>query len=153
MFPSRSVSSVVAPIVAFVLVLGAGIAFREPLASWWHQRQPAPTVSIDMNDLPEDAIERALRLASVDSTRKNEWVEAVPGIEASALSAVHREIFIRQANAQRCSCGCGFTLAACRAFDPSCEVSLPIVQALFDSVSQGLIRPSAGLRERPAGLR
>lgn len=150
MFPRHVFARFIAPLAVFVLVFGIGVAFREPLSAWWGQRQPARApVVIGADDLPEDAVERALRLAGVDSTRRNEWVEAVPGIEVAQLSAARRETFIRHANAQRCTCGCGFTLAACRAFDPSCEVSLPIVQSLLDSVSRGLVVEARGLRTRP----
>lgn len=150
MFPRSPWSRVIAPLAVFVLVLGVGVAFREPLVAWWARRQPPPApVAVDTSTLPEDAIERSLRQAAVDSTRKDEWVETVPGIDATLLSAAQRETFIRYANAERCSCGCGFTLAACRAFDPSCEFSLPLVTALFDSVASGLIDDPAGLRERP----
>lgn len=145
-----SLPSRIAPVAVFVLILGAGLAFREPLAAWWAKHQPPPRpVVIDMESLPADAVERALEMAGPDSTRRDEWVETVPGIDASLLSAGQRETFIRFANARRCSCGCGFTLAACRAFDPTCEVSLPIVQALHDSVARGLIGQAAALRPRP----
>ena len=46
--------------------------------------------------------------------------------------------------------GCGYTLAACRAFDSSCDVSAPRVQTLFDSVKAGRIRSAARIRERPS---
>ena len=61
-----------------------------------------------------------------------------------------RGIFVRFANAERCTCGCGYTLAACRAFDSSCDVSAPRVQSLLDSVRAGRIRSAAGIRKRPA---
>ena len=73
-----------------------------------------------------------------------------PGFDLVALSASQREIFVRFANAERCTCGCGYTLAACRAFDSSCDVSAPRVQTLFDSVKAGRIRSAARIRERPS---
>lgn len=152
MLPRSPLSRLIAPLAVFALVFGVGVAFREPLTAWWVSRQPPPPpppVSVDTRALPEDAIERSLAQAGVDSTRRDEWVETVPGIDARLLSAAQRETFIRFANARRCSCGCGFTLAACRAFDPSCESSLPLVTALFDSVAQGRIADAEGLRARP----
>lgn len=99
---------------------------------------------------PEDDVQRALRLAGVDSTKKNEWVDEIPSADLSALAPRQAEIFLRFANARRCTCGCGFTLAACRVFDPSCEISGPLVAALLDSVARGLVTDTRGLRERPA---
>jgi len=150
MVPRSPLARLIAPLAVFALVFGVGVAFRQPLAAWWASRQPPPApVVIDTSRLPADAVERSLRQAGVDSTRRDEWVETVPGIDARLLSASQRETFIRHANSQRCSCGCGFTLAACRAFDPSCETSLPLVQALFDSVASGRIVGTSGLRARP----
>ncbi len=105
-----------------------------------------PPVTLD----PDDDVERALRLAGVDSTKKNEWVDEIPSADLSALDARQTEVFLRFANARRCTCGCGFTLAACRRFDPTCEVSGPLVAALLDSVARGLVTETRGLRERPA---
>ncbi|HEY3215273.1 MAG TPA: hypothetical protein VGK93_02145 [Candidatus Eisenbacteria bacterium] len=57
------------------------------------------------------------------------------------------------ANAERCTCGCGYTLAGCRAYDPTCEVSLPRIEGLLDSVRDGHIREARGVRSRPPTLR
>src|SRR5207244_4091094 len=87
----------------------------------------------------------------VDSAEiKSRWTEDLRGVDLSALTAPQREILVRHANAERCTCGCGFTLAACRAFDATCPVSLPLAERLRDSVAAGLIRSAAGLRTRPA---
>ena len=154
MVPDRPITRLAAPAAVFVLIVGVGVAFREPLGAWLRgQGRPPAEVVLGEADLPEDAVERSLALAGVDSTRRNEWVDTVPGIDAAAMSAVQSATFIRFANARRCTCGCGFTPAACRAFDPTCEVSLPIVQALHDSVLRGLVRESSALRAPPQGGR
>jgi hypothetical protein len=98
---------------------------------------------------PEDSAQRAQRLGGVDSTKKNEWVDEIPGADLSRLDPARVEIFLRFANARRCTCGCGFTLAACRWFDPSCEVSGPLVEALLDSVAHGWVSDTRGLRKPP----
>lgn len=98
----------------------------------------------------EDSLQRALRLAGVDLTKKNEWVDEIPNADLSALAPGRAEVFLRFANARRCTCGCGFTLAACQVFDPTCEESGPLVAALLDSVGRGLVTGVQGLRERPA---
>lgn len=100
---------------------------------------------------PEDSVQRAMRLAGVDSTKKNEWVDEIPGADVSGLTPAQAAVFIRFANAERCTCGCGFTLAACRRFDSTCDVSGPRVSALLDSVARGLVSDARGLRKRPAG--
>jgi hypothetical protein len=112
---------------------------------------PATGAPIPEDTGDDSVIDQALRSAPVDSTAiKNAWVEEIPGVDLSDLSADRREVFVRLANAQRCTCGCGYTLAACRIYDSSCEVSMPRVVALLDSVRAGSIRSAAGVRERPA---
>lgn len=123
-------------------------------AAWWYSRPPRPAPLASTPDarpvLPDDAIHRGLRAAADDSAAiKARWVDEVPGFDLSDLDAARREIFVRFANAERCTCGCGYTLAACRAFDSSCEVSAPRVQALLDSVRAGRITSAAGVRKRP----
>jgi len=134
---------VVIAIVAFLLRNTPRPGDREPAV-------PPPAVAA-AGDAPEDSVQRALRLAGVDSSKKNEWVDEIPGLDLSKLSSGRAAAFIRFANAQRCTCGCGFTLAACRRFDSTCEVSGPRVEALLDSVARGLVTDATGLREPPAG--
>lgn len=142
----------VAVLAVVALVAGGLVAFRD----WLPLRRapagaPAPEAALVPEEGDESTIERALRLARVDSTKKEAWVEEVPGIDLAAFSAPQRELFVRFANAERCSCGCGFTLAACRQYDSSCEISGPRVERLRDSVLAGAIRSANGLRERPEG--
>ena len=112
---------------------------------------PAPPRAALEDESPEDSVQRALRLAGVDSTKKNEWVDEIPGADVSGLTSKQAAVFIRFANAERCTCGCGFTLAACRRFDSTCDVSGPRVTALLDSVARGLVADARGLRQRPPG--
>jgi hypothetical protein len=133
-------------VFATAVYVWSGRLARRPDAAPPPAEAPA-TAEID------DAVERALRLAGVDSTRKNEWVDDIPGADVTALSAGQRERFVRLANTLRCSCGCGFTLAACRAFDPTCEDSAPRLAELADSVAAGHYASARGLRERPVRAR
>jgi hypothetical protein len=114
-------------------------------------RDPDAAVVDPADDVDDVAIEQALRLTpGLDGARdKSGWMDEVKGVEPAALGAERRELFLRHANAQRCTCGCGYTLARCRTYDPSCEVSLPRVRALFDSVRIGAIGSAVGLRSRP----
>lgn len=99
----------------------------------------------------EDVVARALRLARIDEDEKTRWVEDLPELDLAALDPAGREVFLRLANGRSCSCGCGFTLAACRRFDDQCEVSAPRARALYDSVRTGQVRSAEGFRTRPAG--
>ena len=112
---------------------------------------PAPDPAAGDPNGDEDEVERALRLAAIDSTKKSEWVDEIPDLDVSMLSPAQRVTFTRLANTRRCSCGCGFTLAACRRFDSTCDVSGPKVEALRDSVAKGLLADARGARERPPG--
>ena len=83
---------------------------------------------------------------------KSRWVAEVKGFDYGDLSRDRRTLFIRFANAERCTCGCGYTLAGCRTYDPSCPVSGPRVQALLDSVRTGLyVAPRTVPRRRARG--
>lgn len=136
-----------------VVIAGAALVFRDAF------RPPAapPRSPLARGDdreelAPEDSITRALRLAGVDLAKKNEWVDEIPDADVSALAPGQAELFIRVANSRRCTCGCGFTLAACRRFDSTCEDSGPRVAALLDSVARGLVTGTPDLPERPAGI-
>ena len=143
----RGRSAWVALAAVVVLGVGVGVAFRQ----WRAPEGPKPAATA--REEPSDStIEQALRQipAPVDSAiLKSRWVDEVRGVDASALSQERRELLLRFANAERCTCGCGYTLAACRSYDLTCPVSLPRVQSLLDSVRSGRIRSAAGLRERP----
>ena len=104
-----------------------------------------------MPDDDEDVVARALRLAAIDTMKKNAWVDNIPDLELDSLPATSRQVFLRIANGRRCGCGCGFTLAGCRRFDSECETSGPRARALFDSVRAGQITTAAGFPERSSG--
>jgi hypothetical protein len=134
------------------LAAGVGVAvmqWRRPIEAPASGREidPAPAATADVD---EAAIEQALRQQPVtNGDDRHRWVSVVPGIDVSGLTARQREVFVRFANAERCTCGCGYSLAGCRAYDPSCEVSGPIVLALRDSVARGLVADASHLRRPP----
>ncbi len=134
-------------------VLGVGIG-----AAAWHwelARRPRPAPPVAEDPMSDAVIRRALEAAGAEGerTEKARWVDEVPGVDLAALSPARREVFLRFANAERCTCDCGYTLAGCRNYDPDCDVSLPMVRALLDSVRRGLTGPVIGLREPPARRR
>lgn len=153
----RSILPTVVALLAVASLAAGGVA-------WWRSMRPVapPAAERPAFDVPEaapptaddtalvasdDVIERALgALSPADSAAlRNRRVEEVKGVDVSMLTPPQLATFIAFANAERCTCGCGFTLAACRTYDPSCEISLPIAIALRDSiVAAAAKRPSGG---------
>ena len=142
------------------------------LGAWalWQQYHPAavppapPPTAAELADPGGDVVAKAMRGvdgrvagsgapgsgAPVDSAAiKARWQDEVRGADLTGLDERHRELFLRFANAERCTCGCGYTLAGCKASDMSCEVSGALIEALLDSIRTGKIRSAAGLRVRP----
>lgn len=133
------------------------LALLSGLGVWishWRAAQPSapetPLPAAALEEPGEDVVDRALALAGDSTAIKTRWVDDVRGVELEGLDPTRREIAIRFANARACTCGCGFTLAACRTYDLTCEVSLPLAQALVDSVRAGRLRDLRGLRARPS---
>jgi hypothetical protein len=132
------------PAVLIVILL----AFGAGLAAWWqYTHRPAPrTAEVP----PPGAVERALAQAAADSLAlKTKWVGSVPDIDATVLDPAQHERFVRFVNARFCECGCGYTLGACRNYDPTCEFSGPLVAVLFDSIRAGHPFDLEGIRPRP----
>jgi len=114
------------------------------------ERAPRPTRAEPAGEPGGDVVARALELARGDSARLKElWVDDIPDLELAALPASARDTFLRIANARRCDCGCGYTLAGCRRFDSTCEASGPRARALFDSVRDGRISRADGFPAPP----
>ena len=141
-------------VLVVVLVLLAAVLAAWAMHSSFDQPIRPETVGEaapeSTSEAGEDVVARALRLARIHADEKTRWVDELPDLELAALTPEAREVFLRIANGRACSCGCGFTLAACRRFDDQCEVSGPRARALFDSVRAGRIRSAEGFRERPA---
>lgn len=153
---SRSLVPTVVALLAVAGLAAGGVA-------WWRSMRPVapPPAAAPGFEVPEaaaltpadtalvasdDVIARALGGAPVDSAAlRNRHVDEVKGVDVSMLTPPQLATFVAFANAERCTCGCGFTLAACRTYDPSCEVSLPIAVALRDSiVAAASNRPARG---------
>jgi hypothetical protein len=143
--PRTQVGRAIAILAVLALIAGVGLAFGP-----WTRRGPArPAGGGAPADTGEAAVTHALQHARSPDDSLSRWVAEVPGVDLLALDTRERRVFVRHANAERCTCGCGFTLAACRVYDDSCEVSGPRVAALFDSVRSGWIRSAEGLRDEP----
>ena len=120
-------------VALLALALGIGTAalqWRKPSGAFAPLDIQAPS------DTSDDVIRQALdQSGTVDSTAlKRGWVDEIRGLDVSALLPAEVDTLVRFANARDCTCGCGFTLAACRSWDLTCPVSLPLVEALRDSI-------------------
>lgn len=134
-----------AAVVALALGLWAASGRFRPLGG-----RPA---TVPDGDPGADVVARAMEgvPAAVDSAEiKARWQDEVRGVELAGLDRAQRELFVRFANAGMCTCGCGYTLAGCKASDMSCEVSGARLEALLDSIRAGRIRSAKGIRERPS---
>lgn len=100
----------------------------------------------------EEALEQAVQgtQTPIDSVAyKQRWLDEVRGVDVAGLDPARLELFVRFANAGRCTCGCGYTLATCKASDMTCEVSGTRLAALLDSIRAGHITHARGIRSRP----
>jgi hypothetical protein len=137
--------------VAAVLVLAATHirgSFVKPRGSSPGASSGRATAPVDTGG---DVVARAIDLAKSDSVRlREQWVDEIPDLALASLSDDARATFLRIANGRRCDCGCGFTLAGCRRFDPTCDVSGPRAAALFDSVQSGRLARAGEFPGPPA---
>jgi thiol-disulfide isomerase/thioredoxin len=53
------------------------------------------------------------------------FATSIPGVDLSALTEAQKEKALTRMNTERCTCGCGLTVAQCRINDSTCDVSLP----------------------------
>jgi hypothetical protein len=60
----------------------------------------------------------------------------IPGLDLEKLSPKQREDLLKRLNTDKCTCGCGLTLAQCRINDPDCKVSLPIARQLVEKFTK-----------------
>ena len=112
----------------------------------------APGPRVDASALPPG--HPAIGTHPVDSTAiKHRWLDHVRGVDIASLDPDQRVLFVRFANARECTCGCGYTLAGCKASDMTCEVSGAALEALRDSIDAGKIVVARGIRERPRNAR
>ena len=58
----------------------------------------------------------------------------IPGVNLASLTTEQRSQVLQEANTKRCTCSCGYTVAACRHLDTSCQTSLPLAQAMVQAV-------------------
>ena len=59
----------------------------------------------------------------------------LPGVNTEGLTAEQRTVALHKFNAETCSCGCKFTLAQCRIYDPACRISTDRTAAIVKEIS------------------
>ena len=57
------------------------------------------------------------------SSRHADRAKMLPGVDMTKLSQEQRDAALHKFNAESCDCGCKFTLAQCRIYDPDCQIS------------------------------
>lgn len=70
---------------------------------------------------------------------KTRFQEEFPGLEAaSALSPERRRLVVQWANAEKCSCQCGYTVASCLKLDSTCPNRPSNLQRLSERIKEAL---------------
>ena len=59
----------------------------------------------------------------------------LPGVNTEGLTPEQRAAALHKFNAETCTCGCQFTLAQCRIYDPACKISMDRTAAIVKEVS------------------
>jgi len=59
----------------------------------------------------------------------------LPGVNTEGLTPEQRAAALHKFNAENCTCGCQFTLAQCRIYDPACKISMDRTAAIVNEVS------------------
>jgi thiol-disulfide isomerase/thioredoxin len=67
----------------------------------------------------------------------------LPGVNTEGLTTEQRAAALHKFNAEACTCGCQFTLAQCRIYDPACKVSMDRTAAIVKEVSSAHSNASA----------
>ena len=59
----------------------------------------------------------------------------LPGVNTTGLTPEQRTVALHKLNAESCDCGCKYTLAQCRIYDPACHVSKDRAAEIIKEVS------------------
>jgi thiol-disulfide isomerase/thioredoxin len=60
----------------------------------------------------------------------------LPGVNTDGLTSEQRGAVLHKFNAENCTCGCQFTLAQCRIYDPACKYSRDRCAAIVKEVTE-----------------
>ena len=61
---------------------------------------------------------------------------ALPGVDLTKLSPEQRNVALHKFNAESCTCGCKYTLAQCRIYDPGCQTSQKRTTAIIKELTK-----------------
>jgi thiol-disulfide isomerase/thioredoxin len=62
--------------------------------------------------------------------------KALPGVDLTKLSPEQRNAALHKFNAESCTCGCKYTLAQCRIYDPGCQTSQKRTTAIIKELTK-----------------
>lgn len=65
------------------------------------------------------------------------YATEIPGIDFAGMTPVQKTAALKRMNEEKCSCGCGSTVAGCRIDDPTCETSLPMAKKIVAEIKKG----------------
>jgi cytochrome c biogenesis protein CcmG/thiol:disulfide interchange protein DsbE len=71
----------------------------------------------------------------------------LPGVNMMKLTAEQRIVALHKLNAETCDCGCKYTLAQCRIYDPACRLS---AQRAAEIVKEASVAGPANNEQPPA---
>jgi cytochrome c biogenesis protein CcmG/thiol:disulfide interchange protein DsbE len=71
----------------------------------------------------------------------------LPGVNMIHLTPEQRTVALHKLNAETCTCGCKFTLAQCRIYDPACGISTARAAAIIKELSAA--KPKEGPKAPP----
>ncbi len=61
----------------------------------------------------------------------------LPGVSFAGLTAAQKQAALKRMNSERCSCGCGLTIAQCRISDESCTTSQKLAANIVREIRSG----------------
>lgn len=65
---------------------------------------------------------------------RSEFQAQIPGVDLSTLSSARQMEALKQLNTEKCTCGCGLTVAQCLVDDPNCGTSPTIAKSIMARV-------------------
>ena len=73
----------------------------------------------------------------------------LPGVDTSKLTADQRMAALHKLNAESCDCGCKYTLAQCRIYDPVCKISKERAAAIVKEAEKVPAKDAPGSTVEP----
>jgi len=82
--------------------------------------------------------------------RHADRAKILPGVDMSNLSPEQRDAALHKFNVEPCDCGCKFTLAQCRIYDPACQISQRRTAKIIKQISAKENAPPNQSKPQPA---